>query len=324
MKKLIPLLFAIFACGAPADEPGIPQEYVPGQQGRIDGSVYDDGWFNPDYPEAKAEFCAMDPDAWFCSDLGTSEQAFTTHQYFGGTQSSTFGTCYGPAQHALGYCQFPKLKQFEIKLNATACFHPIPGLPAAQQPTLQQAQAMVDGFIEGMKLWNGVGGAAVASTGGGTPTWYQDMNVFCQEIGTALGDHAADVPFESFEKKADLPVAPNGRDAGNAYTYDKSRIRIDIQSLWQHIRGSTQCGPNPTLTQIKNTAKRVGTHEMGHGLGLNHFTFAGNIMHPNAISACSPSISIHSAFVNAVAAYDSTNSTLATVLTGNLGSQNPQ
>jgi hypothetical protein len=41
---------------------------VPGQEGRIDGSVWDDGLFNS--PEAKAEFCSTytGGDAWFCDE----------------------------------------------------------------------------------------------------------------------------------------------------------------------------------------------------------------------------------------------------------------
>lgn len=48
---------------------GAPDVFVPGQEGRIDGSVWDDGAFTS--ASAKAEFCAEHgalPEAWFCRD----------------------------------------------------------------------------------------------------------------------------------------------------------------------------------------------------------------------------------------------------------------
>jgi hypothetical protein len=41
-------------------------EVIPGQEGRIDGSVWEDGAFND--PAAKREFCATHQEAWFCAE----------------------------------------------------------------------------------------------------------------------------------------------------------------------------------------------------------------------------------------------------------------
>jgi hypothetical protein len=74
MRPFLVLFGAALACGGEARSSDggcgaiqAPDIYVPGQEGRIDGSVWDDGIFAT--PEAKAEFCAEHgdlPEAWFC------------------------------------------------------------------------------------------------------------------------------------------------------------------------------------------------------------------------------------------------------------------
>jgi hypothetical protein len=75
------------ACGGDAGDteaerycpPGADQD--PGQAGRIDGSVCDDGIFSSS--DAKDAYCKNNREAWFCSEVGSIAQAWSSAEYHG-------------------------------------------------------------------------------------------------------------------------------------------------------------------------------------------------------------------------------------------------
>lgn len=326
MKKLtsFALILSAFACGdvdtTYLDNPETEVPFhetldVPGQEGRIDGSVWNDGLFNSD--AAKQEFCAeygwLD-EAWFCSDLGQTAQAFQA-EVFHGMQLNADGTCYGPQQGNKD-CLFPRKKQFRVKLDTSNCFN---GQAPPNGPSTLQEQNILDGLKAGIKLWHGKGGLTVVNDGSPGSSSYTLIEIKCGETSVA-GALAEGGLGGAITNRGDLPSV-NGKNPKNAILADKAFFVVNIPRTFKHIKD--RCGLNDN-TLIFNTARFFGVHEMGHVLAFDHFnsTNAGNIMNP-FVSACAPSSTITSVFTKAVENFDPAGGPVNVVSTSGLGSYTP-
>lgn len=310
MKYLITLLLlAITACSSSDD-------YMPGQEGRVDGSVWEDGQFNS--PEAKQQYCDQDPDAWFCSDIGTNEQAWVSHQYHGLLQGSPAGTCFGPNSNNNRNCRFPKLKQMRLLTSNNCTGH----FSGQGQPSLLQIQLMYDSIVQGARDWDGKGAEVqVEMNGGATPSWYMPVTISCGTTtnpGSLAEGGLVGSPFVSHV--SNMPTAPNGRDAKSAQVADAGIMTINAQVVWDQIKAV--CGDNPSNAGIAAVSKWVGTHEMGHIFGFQHFNGVGVIMRAHIPNSCSPERLIAAQFASALGAYDSTPGS-ATIRAGSLGDMGP-
>jgi hypothetical protein len=326
MKSLsIPSIALLFACGG--TNPDLFTEYVPGQEGRIDGSVWVDGQFNS--PEAKDAFCAENPDAWFCSELGTAEQAWTSYEYHGGTLLSS-ATCYGPGAASNADCAFPNKRKFRLIINHNDCFE---GASPPNGPSTLQEQAMLDGFRnQAVSIWNGVGGITVCRSGaaGCSPTDSSFMNVYinCEvEPGQAAGDSYAlgGLIGTVSTPVGNAPVGPHsGKDVDDLKVSDLGHITVVPANIWPAL--VTCYGTDATANEIASWSQWTTAHEFGHVLGFSHFnsTSIGNLMYPFRPGACNAGPNIGIQLSDAINAFNPSSSGGVTITNGGLQNLLPQ
>lgn len=274
--------------------PDIP---VPGQEGRIDGSPWQDGLFNS--PEAKEQFCAEYGDleeAWFCSDLGQAAQPFTSVVFHGLLTGTGADTCYGPdtANNDTQNCLFPDKKQFRVKINTANCFA---GSAPPNGPSTLEEQNYLNALKEGLKFWNGKG-VTVVDDGSSGSSGYRLIEVTCgspPNNGLAFGGLVG-----VGTNRGSMPTKLGNRNPGSAITVAGTSFMASPQRLFNF--GNTRCGTGQGAMNLRvATAKYAGIHEGGHIFGFGHFgsTADDNIMDP-FISSCAPPQSIHAQFTEAL------------------------
>jgi hypothetical protein len=289
---------------------------VPGQERRADGSVWSDGLFND--PGVKQVFCGDHPDAWFCSEIGSAGQAWTSVEYYG-LAKDVGDSCYGPTTINNGDCVFPAKRKFRLIVQTTGCF--VGQAPPLGPSTLQE-QAMLDGVRNAAMEWDSNGGIDVCISGvagcGGSD--YIDVVIDCNFQGDP-DDYAAGGLTGLLSKKVNnAPVGPDsGQDTDDFYTLPGGVIGVNVPNVWDGVRS---CYPNPTIGNIKSWMRFVGAHEFGHVAGFGHFDTPGLIMYPFRPPACSPPVFIGSALDDALQSYDP-NSSGVTLLPGQLWAQDP-
>jgi hypothetical protein len=208
---------------------------VPGQEGRIDGSVWNDGLFRTE--EARQEFCDEwkdTPEAWFCSEVGQLEQAWKSSEHHG--MATDGSTCYGPSSGSgTNDCIFPEMKHIRIIMTGTACYD---GPTFPDGPTLLQEDAILFGIKEGVLAWDNLGaGSGTASdiVANGTPgtDWYSPLKITCNNDdpnSLAVGGLKGNV-----KKRVDnMPVGPtSGKDPDDAYVIKDLWIDVNIALIWE-------------------------------------------------------------------------------------------
>lgn len=319
MNKHLPLLIIPLALvGCPGEDQDVTYITFPGQENRIDGHVMFDGMFND--PTGKVAFCDENPDVWFCSNIGTSQQTFTTSEYYGLAQG--YQTCYGPSSATNADCIFPSSLNFRIIEATDTCFNNIPG-----GPNVLQERAIIDGVKEGMKVWDGKAGK-VDVVNNGTPgtSGHIPTTVDCSYTGNGLAQSGFTGTGVKVENNA--PIGPtSGKDVDDFITASQGFISLDILEVWQSVKAN--CGSTPTLQQTQNWAKYLGAHEMGHVVGFSHFDDQSNtptnLMYPFMPNACNISttgtIKIH--FISALTHYVPSAGGTTIVLDDNLENLDP-
>ncbi len=314
MKNIIAFALLALACGAPSEDregttwvDGMPDDPdsidVPGQEGRADGSVWADGMFNA--PEAKETFCAENPEAWFCSEIGTSEQAWTSAEYHG--LAAGYGACYGPAQPAQGDCIFPRNRKFQVISNNIDCF--AGAAPPAGPSTLQE-QAIIDGFVNAAVSWHGTGGITVCKAGVGNcgvpQSDYVNVYINCEEVIPFNGAYAQGGLIGVVSTPvSNAPVGPHSnKDLDDFQLSDLGHIGINVQRIWD--RGIKPCWTNPTATQIRGFTDWTGRHEMGHVLAFSHFGNTGTLMYAFRPGACLPTSLADQKYIDALNGFSPT------------------
>lgn len=316
---LIAAMLAMFAC-AGADETVTthdehPDVFVPGQEGRIDGSVWEDGLFNS--PEAKTEFCTDYPDAWFCNEIGTAEQAWTSVEYHG-LAEGVGETCYGPASPSNGDCLFPAKKKFRLIVQTTGCFV---GQPPPDGPSTLLEQAMLDGVRNAALQWDNAGGIDVCVSGapGCSGSAFMPVTIDCQYTDEPGGFAAGGLDGVVSTAVGNAPVGPHsGKDVDDFRTIAGGVININVPVIWDAVKA---CYPNPTESNVKSWVTYTGKHEFGHVLGFAHMGNA-TLMNPFRPSGCTPQSPIHTSFHDALSQYNPTSSGL-TLNAGQLWAQSP-
>lgn len=338
---LIPLL--AIACGSPESESSYPEAIepdgrvrntaifdmapehladipVPGQEGRIDGSVWADGIFND--PLARDHFCGEWgdlPEAWFCRDIGSLEQGWISSEYHGISKQGG-GTCYGATATAgSGDCYFPEMKHFRIIMSSAGCYV---GQAPPNGPSLLQENAILFGIQEGVLQWNNLGGSAcgAGSVGGtctptavvlnGTPgtDWYAPLTIDCQN--TDPGAYAqGGLQGNPSVRVGNLPVGPNsGKDQDDAIVLHDGILNVNIPQIWTDAKAACGGGSNITELNLRKFTWAIGVHEGGHVLGFRHFNannMAANVMYPTrSPNVCQQNYTIPQAFKDALGAFD--------------------
>lgn len=294
------------------DHPDIP---VPGQEGRIDGSPWLDGLFNNE--EAKEEFCAEYGDleeAWFCSNLGQTEQTFTS-EVFHGLIAGVDGTCYGPKTSSSKDCLFPAKKQFRVRIDTSGCFS---GEAPPNGPSTLQEQNILNGLKEGVKLWHGKGGLIVVNEGSIGSANYIPVAITCGPTNspTALAEGGLSGVGTD---RGDLPVASN-RDPRHAKVVSGAVYVVNMKNTFNFIK--SHCGSDGTLQF--NTARYIGLHEFGHVIAFSHFgsNSAGNVMNPFT-NTCAPSSTIANSFSTALSNFNPASGTPTVTSSSGIGSYSP-
>ena len=284
-----------------------PDLVVPGQEGRIDGHVWADGAFNS--PEAKAEFCGSydGDDAWFCSDMGQSKQAWTSAEYHG-LKQGVKQTCYSPNGAAPSACIFPRNKHVRyLPIQTSTCTIP-------NDMTTTQWAAMLDAIVLGMTTWDHVTGddqVVVVPDSPGVSA-YLPVTPGCSETGECSGANACGGLISTGEMTdvSNLPVGPHGKDEGAAKSWNRGSIVINPQVLWTSIKA--HCGgAAATPTQVRWYTQIVVAHEMGHVFGFDHFDLGNaktNIMYPFGPNSCSGAWGIQAQYADALRIYSRASS----------------
>lgn len=318
------LALALLACGAPADvewvdgRPLNPELIdVPGQERRIDSSVWQDGIFET--TQDKLDTCTEHPQAWFCSDLGTSKQPWTSVEYHGMAINTGQG-CYGPSSLNNGDCLFPNKRAFRLIINTVGCFTSLP--PPAGPSTLQEQQ-ILEAFRDAALAWHGHGGIDVCAHGASGCTSTGRMNVYfnCDVPSGTPADAYAQGGLVGVVSTpvGNAPVGTHsGKDVDDFKLSDLGHVAILIQNVWDAI---VACYGAPTLQEIRDWSRYLGVHETGHVLALSHFDNS-TIMNPYRPNQCTPSTAIHSSFDNALSAFSLTSSGV-NLQAGQLWAQNP-
>jgi hypothetical protein len=308
MKRIITatLLALATACGAPEDiewidttDYAVPNIYVPGQEGRVDLTVWHDGAFNT--PEAKKAFCAEHgdmPEAWFCSELGTARQGWEVAEYHG-MASGAGETCYGPAATAgTGDCVVPRTTWMKVVSSYGGCFA---GAAPPNGPSLTQETAILEGIKDGMYTWHGMGAgyghgvaARVEPKSGSVPSNYMPVTISC---GVAGGYAVGGLSGSPVNYTSNAPVGPNsGKDQDDIYTAPNGIMTVDIVEIWQAAGAACGGGANVSAANLRIFARSIGAHEQGHVLGFSHFdnndNLNNNVMapwrNPNLCNSASP------------------------------------
>ncbi len=262
---------------------------------RIDGTPADDGVFTSD--QEQIEWCDSHQDGWECnqdSELGTSEQAWKSHEYHGRVVGDV--ACYASAQASGSTCLFPRYGHIKFIFDESACLgagHDNLPLP----PTLAVTR-MIAATKAGFTSWetksasmNGL--VTVRDNACGNGTACMTVNVTCGKAGTrALG--SADLPTSGTTRVSNLPSGSTGANPGAAKTYESNlNIIIDVWNIWRFLTvpmgGSTNgCGfTSPSNSQIDAMAKWNGAHELGHVWGFNHFQRRSSFL-MYATTGCNP------------------------------------
>lgn len=316
MKHIIKalVLSVLVACGGEAQGPDASDAGArycspeapndPGQLGRLDGSVCEDGIFNS--AEAKQTYCATHSEDWFCSELGNSEQAWRSGEYHG-YDTTSHTPCYGPASVG-GSCVFPRLKQYRVKINTTGCFV---GAAPPQGPSTLQEQNMLDALKSAAKAWNGVGGLTVVDDGSPGSSGYTLLTVTCGPCTSDAPTCVATggVAGTQTTKITNLPVGPHGKDQGAAKQWSSSAqsfLSLNTANMWADIVSKCSSG-GITAGEIIGRATAAGMHEFGHVVSFGHFdsgSLSTNIMYPFVSPTCASTVSIQQVFGAALSAYD--------------------
>lgn len=288
MKKLIALALFALACGAPDDGAqwvdtttyDVPDIYVPGQEGRVDLTVWHDGGFNS--PEAKETFCAEHgdmPEAWFCSELGTARQGWEVAEYHG-MATEPGETCYGPAAAAgTGDCVLPKTTWMRVVSANTGCFA---GAAPPNGPSAAQEAAILDGIKDGMYTWHGMGagyghGIAARVVANGSPgsSSYMPVTISCGVVdGYAVGGLQGTI----VNMTTNAPVGPNsGKDQDDIRKLPTGIMTVDVMQIWQDAGSACGGGANVSAANLRIYARSIGAHEMGHVMGFGHFDNNDNL-----------------------------------------------
>ncbi len=200
-------------------------------------------------------------------EIGSTEQAWKSAEYYG--LSSGENPCYASGTNGKD-CDFPSSKTVKLQVDKSACGSEF-DIPLV---------FVRNGFIQGMKDWNGHGGATVTET---TASGGLQVRMNCQ---TGLSDNGL-AQFEHATVRtqvANLPIGPHGGDPGRARQYDGGNIRLDVTAAWNYAR--VTCGFT-SQAQLESFGREVGRHEMGHALGFDH-TVLADIMYKFASCSVSP------------------------------------
>lgn len=290
--------------------------YVPGQEGRIDGSVWQDGMFNSQ--EAKDEFCSGEHgDAWFCRQ--DVEKAWRSSEYHGLAQGTNGGTCYGSLSAANGDCRFPAFKQARVKFNA--------GTAGCGVPVPSANDAILIGTRTGMNLWDGIGGVDIVTDGAPGTSSYMPVDIDCLLSGNnlALGGLSGVVDV----RVGNAPVGPHsGKDVDDLAVINHGSMSVNLAKNKSECKLACNSGLSDcTNAQLQAYTKALGAHEMGHILGFNHFdgggSLASNVMYPFRDSTCSFTPTIPSQLQTAIGLFNS-SSGLGSVTDENLELWSPK
>lgn len=339
-------LFAAFGCGdqpehsdAPADPDGLTivsgivsheDVYVPGQEGRVDGSVWDDGLFNA--PEAKTEFCSSytGPDAWFCAaaDSGADVEKWKSTQLHGIQEVPQVGAishaCFGPTAASTASCLFPSAKQFRVTLDTSSCF--LGPLPPDGLGTLQE-QAILDGFKAGIKAWNGVGGLIVVDNGSPGSSGYLPITITCADLASDRVAESGYVSSGLVFKLSQLPTAPNGRKQHSVVVGTVLSSKLEPQSIADHFANVVCQGFLFTTANMKKVATNIGKHEGGHLFGFAHFDSGDqsiDIMNPFVRANTCTDWPIQQPFKDAIATFNPGGGSTSVVSDNGLTALQPQ
>lgn len=284
------------ACGAPTDENSnmssmwyaqtpewardIP---VPGQEGRVDGSVWNDGMFQTE--KARQEFCAEwkdTPEAWFCSEVGQLEHSWKSSEYHGvnAITGDNDGACYGPNSVAgSGDCIFPEMKHVRIITTSIDCYQ---GDPPPDGPSLLQEQAILFGIAEGILMWDNVGGNVGTPTDivmDGTPgtEWYAPLKITCR-VPDAGVYAVGGLSGQGKKRVNNLPVGPHsGKDLDQAYVIKEMWVDVNVNLIWQDAKNVCPSGQDVSTLDLRKFSWSIGIHEGGHDFGFAHFLSGGNM-----------------------------------------------
>jgi hypothetical protein len=322
-----------FACGGEADH---QEEYaesvtrwdpanegVPGQEGRLDGSVWVDGLFNSS--TAKEEFCTGEgAGAWFCDvevpSIGNAEvdKAWASAEYHGMAKDSA-GTCYGAAQAMNGSndCIFPQLKQLRVKTDP-ACTADV------------KNQAIMTGIFEGMRKWVGIDTVDVVADGAPGTSWYMLVPMKCS-LTTVDVTAEGGLGGQLSTRVCNAPIGPHsGRDIDDLQVINGGLMNVNLAEVKADckFRCNGPFGAACSADQLRAFSRAVGTHEGGHIFGFSHFNGGGslnaNVMWPfTSSTTCIETPLINGEYQAALGIYNSGHN-LGTVEDFNLEIRSPE
>lgn len=245
-----------FGCGAQADNEDDVALYNPDMSQQYPNDVL---------PGDNEIYAKYDADA----ETGTVEQPWVSSEYYGWADVNK--PCYAGSNGT--DCFFPMGKTYKLHVDLSAC------PTSADGYTVEQYSAMLNGFLDGMRTWNGKGGITVQDSTAGGPMFVQFQ---CHTIpGIAYADSQLTVDHAQI---ANLPVGPHGGDPGAAKQYNGGLVRFDLQDTMRRFMGFGGEGcvnHSHTIAWIRIFGFHVGQHEMGHQVGFNHSSGFNDLMFPS-------------------------------------------
>jgi hypothetical protein len=251
MKKYTLLLIALLAaCSAPGETAELSNSSTESdqpspEQVRIDGTI------------------PVEDLPWMPDRVEPNGQAFASAQLYGHLDHNSDAPCYAgntPTTNCIG----PSTKRFKYTLNLAAC-DTLGSLTAQQR---SDVKAGINFAFPALNTYGGmVWGTATTSA--------VTVSVKCGTLPAgALG--ATGIDNTKLTKVfIGLPVAPNGNDAQDWFTYNNASIVIDP------VQMVAECAPCTSL-QLQNMSGHAAEHEGMHVAGFSHFrrNADADIMYP--------------------------------------------
>ena len=133
-----------------------------------------------------------------------------------------------------------------------------------------------------MYTWHGKGAGygynvpvRVEPKSGAVPSNYIPVTISC---GVTDGYAVGGLQGLISNITSNAPVGPNsGKDQDDLRKLPTGIMNVDILQIWQQAGVACGGGANVTAANLRNFARSIGAHEMGHVFGFGHFDDFDNL-----------------------------------------------